>query len=174
MNIIEGQWRAARALIGWSQGDLANRVGVSVITIKRLEGSEGSVSAEIRDRAKAALAAAGIEFMNGARPGVRMKGGLSMSRLEFISTMKAYERPHLSAKGVHVPTISAPTFSFVFVYRDNDAVDLMLGAKKIGEANWTDGEVFLDPSVDKRHVELTQGCLDEWVAAAYARGLATP
>ena len=53
--MIEGQWRAARALIGWSQGDLAQRIGSSTLTVKRLEAG-GRVSDEMRQRAKAALA----------------------------------------------------------------------------------------------------------------------
>src|SRR5438105_3401762 len=42
--MIEEQWRAARAMIGWSQGDLANQIDVSVLTIKRLESGGQNVS----------------------------------------------------------------------------------------------------------------------------------
>lgn len=47
--MIEGQWRAARALIGWSQGDLAAKLEVSVLTIKRLEAGARNVSDEMRN-----------------------------------------------------------------------------------------------------------------------------
>jgi transcriptional regulator with XRE-family HTH domain len=70
--MIKGQWQAARALIGWSQSDLAEKVGVASLTIKRLEGGQ-VVSDHIRARAQAALAAAGVEFTNGDQPGVRMR-----------------------------------------------------------------------------------------------------
>jgi len=71
--MIEGQWRAARALIGWSQTELAETIGVSVLTIKRLESGGRIVSEEMRTRAKAALEAAGVEFTNGDAPGVRLR-----------------------------------------------------------------------------------------------------
>jgi transcriptional regulator with XRE-family HTH domain len=70
--MIKGQWQAARALIGWSQSDLAGKVGVASLTIKRLEGGQ-VVSDHIRARAQAALEAAGVEFTNGDQPGVRMR-----------------------------------------------------------------------------------------------------
>ena len=73
--MIEGQWRAARALIGWSQGDLAEQLGVSVLTIKRLESGTRNVSDEMRKRAREALEAAGVEFIteNGGGAGVRLQ-----------------------------------------------------------------------------------------------------
>jgi len=71
--MIEGQWRAARALIGWSQAELAQQIGVSVLTVKRLESGGQNVSDDMRKRAKAALEAAGVEFTNGKGPGVRLR-----------------------------------------------------------------------------------------------------
>jgi transcriptional regulator with XRE-family HTH domain len=73
--MIEGQWRAARALIGWSQRDLADKIGVSALTIIRLEAGSRLVSQEMLDRAKQALEAAGVEFIakNGGGPGVRLR-----------------------------------------------------------------------------------------------------
>jgi transcriptional regulator with XRE-family HTH domain len=70
--MIKGQWQAARALIGWSQSDLAERVGVASLTIKRLEAGQ-SVSDDVRSRAQSALEAAGVEFTNGEQPGVRLR-----------------------------------------------------------------------------------------------------
>jgi transcriptional regulator with XRE-family HTH domain len=67
------QWRAARALIDWSQSDLAEKIGVAALTIKRLEyAAEGSVSEDIARKARAAFEAAGVEFIDDDRPGVRM------------------------------------------------------------------------------------------------------
>ncbi len=71
--MIEGQWRAARALIGWSQTALSEKIGVSSLTIKRMERSAGNVSDDVRNRARQALEAAGVEFTNGNQPGVRMR-----------------------------------------------------------------------------------------------------
>ncbi|WP_245516861.1 MULTISPECIES: helix-turn-helix domain-containing protein [unclassified Mesorhizobium] len=68
--------RAARALIGLSQADVARRAGVSIPTVKRCEsGSERApmVSAETQDKVRAALEAEGVEFTNGNQPGVRLR-----------------------------------------------------------------------------------------------------
>ena len=59
------QLRAARGLLGWSQTDLALRAGLSVPTIKRIEGAFGPhVSDEARAMLQKALEAAGIEFID--------------------------------------------------------------------------------------------------------------
>jgi transcriptional regulator with XRE-family HTH domain len=79
--MIRGQWQAARALIGWSQSDLAEKVGVASLTIKRLEGGQ-TVSDDIRTRARAALEAGGVEFTNGDQPGVRMRNPKSEKLLD--------------------------------------------------------------------------------------------
>jgi predicted transcriptional regulator len=71
------QIKAARALLGWSQEDLAAQSSVSVPTIKRLEApGKFRVSDEAKAKIVSALQAAGIEFTNGKKPGVRLnKGG---------------------------------------------------------------------------------------------------
>jgi transcriptional regulator with XRE-family HTH domain len=70
------QLRAARALLGWSQTELASRAGLSLPTVKRVEGGFGpKVSEMARERLQHALEAAGIEFLeeNGAGIGVRYR-----------------------------------------------------------------------------------------------------
>ena len=56
------------------QSELARRSGVSVDTVKRLERTEGPISANVAtvDAVVSALAAAGMEFTNGGQPGVRV------------------------------------------------------------------------------------------------------
>ena len=70
------QVKAARALLGWSQGDLAARSGVSEPTIARLEAEDGTLGGRPDTAAKIlkALQTAGIEFIpeNGGGPGVRL------------------------------------------------------------------------------------------------------
>jgi transcriptional regulator with XRE-family HTH domain len=67
------QIKAARALLGWSQGELATRAGLSLPTVARFETqSETRVSDEARAKMEAALEAAGIEFTNGRKQGVRL------------------------------------------------------------------------------------------------------
>ena len=70
------QLRAARALLGWSQTDLASEAGLSVPTVKRLEGAFGPhVSDEARKKIKKTLEQAGIRFIdeNGGGAGVRLR-----------------------------------------------------------------------------------------------------
>ena len=70
------QLRAARSLLGWSQSELASRAGLSLPTVKRLEGGFGpNVSDDARAKMKKALELAGIDFIdeNGGGPGVRLR-----------------------------------------------------------------------------------------------------
>lgn len=66
--------RAARALLRWEQRHLAETSGVSLPTIKRLESQRGALRAHgvTATAIRRALEAAGIEFMNGGKPGVRL------------------------------------------------------------------------------------------------------
>ena len=71
------QIRAGRALLSWSQGELAETSGVSVTTIKRMEKGSGVAAAhhENVQRIQRALETAGVEFIpeNGGGPGVRLR-----------------------------------------------------------------------------------------------------
>ncbi len=68
------QVKAARALLGWSQKDLAEASGVSEPTIKRLEASGGELGGRqaTADAIRTVLEAAGVEFTDGDAPGVRL------------------------------------------------------------------------------------------------------
>ena len=71
------QIKAARALLSWSQGDLAEAADVSIPTIKRLEAEDGALGGRQETGRKliTALEAAGIEFIegNGGGAGVRLR-----------------------------------------------------------------------------------------------------
>jgi len=81
------QLRAARALLGWSQDELAAKSGVSKPTIARLElGNDGEVGGYESTQGKLhdALKSAGVIFLagNGDGPGVRLqKPSLSSDEL---------------------------------------------------------------------------------------------
>jgi transcriptional regulator with XRE-family HTH domain len=68
------QIKAARELLGWSQGEMASASGVSIPTIKRLEAKSGELGGrdETREKIRATLEAAGVEFTNGDQPGVKL------------------------------------------------------------------------------------------------------
>lgn len=67
--------RAARALLRWEQSTLADRSGVSLPTIKRLETQPGALGAYAETVAaiRKAFEREGIEFQNGGEPGVRLR-----------------------------------------------------------------------------------------------------
>ncbi|MGJ0454179.1 MAG: helix-turn-helix domain-containing protein [Methylocystis sp.] len=69
------QLRGARGLLGWSQSQLAEAAGLSLPTIKRTELETVKVSVDARERLRAALEKAGVEFIaeNGGGPGVRLR-----------------------------------------------------------------------------------------------------
>lgn len=70
------QIRAGRALIGWSQTDVASAAGLSVPTVKRAEADGGiRVSEDAIVAIANALKKAGVEFIveNGGGPGVRLR-----------------------------------------------------------------------------------------------------
>jgi len=71
------QIKAARALLGWSQTDLAGKADVSIPTIKRLEAEDGLLGgrSETGEKIHAALESAGVEFIdeNGGGAGVRLR-----------------------------------------------------------------------------------------------------
>jgi transcriptional regulator with XRE-family HTH domain len=61
---LERQIRAARALLGWSQGQLARRAGVGPATLQRIEQSDGIVKGNFSTiiKIQKALEQAGIRF----------------------------------------------------------------------------------------------------------------
>jgi predicted transcriptional regulator len=71
------QIKAARALLGWSQGDLARHSTVSEPTIARLESTDGELGGRAGTVTKIieAIEKAGIDFIgeNGGGPGVRLR-----------------------------------------------------------------------------------------------------
>ena len=74
--VTNEQLRAARGLLGWSQSELATQAGLSLPTVKRLEGGFGPrVSDDARVKLRRAIEAAGIEFIeeNGGGLGVRFR-----------------------------------------------------------------------------------------------------
>lgn len=71
------QVKAARALLRWSQNDLAEACGVSIPTIKRLEAATGEIGGRVETSVaiRSALEEAGVEFIaeNGGGLGVRLR-----------------------------------------------------------------------------------------------------
>jgi transcriptional regulator with XRE-family HTH domain len=76
--ITATQMRAARALLGIDQQTLADRAGVSLPTIQRMEASEGNVRGVVDTLTKvvAAFDAAGIELIGENMPSVGQGRGV--------------------------------------------------------------------------------------------------
>src|SRR5262249_53680748 len=72
------QVRAARALLGWRQEDIAQAAKISVATIRRIESQEGPLTGYVSTLVKiqAAFEQAGIQFIDDDETGgfgLRMK-----------------------------------------------------------------------------------------------------
>jgi transcriptional regulator with XRE-family HTH domain len=75
MDLTPAQCRAARALIGWSQDQLAAASKVAKATIANFELGKRAPYERTLDDIVAALQAGGVEFTNGEQPGVRLRKG---------------------------------------------------------------------------------------------------
>jgi len=72
------QCRAARALLNWSQIELAERAGIQVLALRRFETGRTDPRASTRDKIEKALADAGIELLEAdAQVGVKLHQGRS-------------------------------------------------------------------------------------------------
>ena len=73
--LISGQCRAARALIKWTQTELAQAANVSLSTVSEFEGESRNPIRRNKVAIQQALEAAGIEFIaeNGGGAGVRLR-----------------------------------------------------------------------------------------------------
>jgi predicted transcriptional regulator len=74
------QIRAGRALVDWTGADLAKAAGVSLQTIRRMEGEVGTGRSSVANvqAIQRALEEAGVEFLKadeaaGTGPGVRLR-----------------------------------------------------------------------------------------------------
>ncbi len=64
--------RAARALLGWSQPELARRLNVSPRTLKRLELGDGALTG-YSDQIESVFREAGVEFLSSLNDGVGVR-----------------------------------------------------------------------------------------------------
>ena len=83
--IFSREIRAGRALLGWSQLELAEAASVGVATVRRLEATETEIRGSVESvwKIQKALEAAGIEFIPeeaGRGPGVRLKQAIHRRR----------------------------------------------------------------------------------------------
>ncbi|WP_374578532.1 helix-turn-helix domain-containing protein [Phenylobacterium sp.] len=65
MSLTPEACRAGRALLGWSMRDLAERAGISLGAVNRLEGGETASREGTAAKITAALAVAGVDIVAG-------------------------------------------------------------------------------------------------------------
>lgn len=65
------QLRMARAAVRWGVRELAKKAGVTANTVTRIENGADAKQSTM-DKLQSVLEAAGVEFTNGAQPGVRL------------------------------------------------------------------------------------------------------
>jgi transcriptional regulator with XRE-family HTH domain len=84
--VTSAQSRAARGLLDWTQQDLADRAGVSIVTVRQLEAGLSQPRRATLDVIRRALEAGGVKFIDGnggGGPGVRLQRlGWSKKRKE--------------------------------------------------------------------------------------------
>jgi transcriptional regulator with XRE-family HTH domain len=101
--LLPVQCRMARAALGLGVRDLAAAAKVSVDTIARFERGD-----ELKERTiealQRALEAAGVEFTNGDRPGVR----LARAAVARSSETAEASKPSAATKAVRGQTANAP------------------------------------------------------------------
>jgi transcriptional regulator with XRE-family HTH domain len=166
------QMKAARALLGWSQSDLARNSGISEPTVKRLEAAEGEVGGrtETGDKLRSALEAGGVEFIaeNGGGAGVRLKSSAPrLSRRRLLDALTAFARHHLprAAEQARVRDLR-------FVVAGSQAT-LYQGDRAIGLVTVRANEVSFSPELPTGRSgdgsDVTEDDLWNWVIAAWQK-----
>lgn len=74
-NIDSAQLRGARAMLGWSQAELANRAGITRKTLVGLESGDHDSYRSTMAKVVAVLETAGVRFID-----VEGSGGVMLSR----------------------------------------------------------------------------------------------
>lgn len=82
------QSRAARGMLGWSEADLAGKVGLAEQDVREFENGTGDPASGQVEALRSALMAAGIVFHEGRENGVSLRahGGDEGTRLASLTT----------------------------------------------------------------------------------------
>lgn len=75
MTFLAKHIKSARLWLDWDQKTLAERAGVSLPTVQRMEASDGQVRGhyETVQRVRRTLEDQGVEFLDDGAPGVRVR-----------------------------------------------------------------------------------------------------
>lgn len=141
----KAQVRAARALLGWSQEDLATRAGVSVATIRRQEPGTGRFIAgdEVLTKIALALESAGVELVASDSEkghGVRLARASNRDALEFV--ILGVEAAGKSLQSAHAAATAAKEGELVKAL--DAALQSVAGAKHAADKAIRSWEEFVD------------------------------
>ena len=166
------QIKAARELLGWSQAELATKLGVSETAVGLFEREKRRLLALDVGELRNALESAGVEFTNFGEPGVRLKEEYTAMTLEtFLSELDLYEHNRLRPKGIRAEN-KGVKFGFALLYTDRAAASLALEGKELGRLRWKNGTVEFDPPIAQSNsTRPFEDDLDQWASRAYARHL---
>jgi hypothetical protein len=100
VRVTSQQVKAARALLSWTSVQLADAARVGKATIWRLESVDGPLGGEPETVAKivGALEAAGVEFLDDSRPGVRMRPVAPTSSAASKAASRKQAKPAVAPK----------------------------------------------------------------------------
>jgi transcriptional regulator with XRE-family HTH domain len=165
------QIKAGRELLGWSQGELATKVGVSETAVGLFEREKRRLLTVDTAKLRAALETAGVEFPAAGEPNIKLKPKEPEIPLdEFSSQLETYEHTQLRPKGVNLGPKSGVKFGFALLHLDRSAASLMLEGKELGRVRWSDGVVAFEPPIsDSDRPRSFAEKLAEWAATAYAQ-----
>jgi len=167
--MMPAQCRAARALLDWSQQELASAAGVGVVTVRQLEAGAGAPRNATMETLMNTLEAAGVEFLtgNGGGPGVRLRTVGSCLK-QFLAFLKLYERNRLRGLARHANPM--PQFGYVFVYHNGEGAELMYRGRRLGHVRWRESGIEFDPPLPMgTKVSLSDQTFDAWVSRAEYR-----
>ena len=168
------QVKAGRELLGWSELDLAGKVGVSETAISLFEREKRRLLMVDTSQLRAALETAGVEFIHDGESGVRLKPKEPEITLEeFSSQLEWYEQQQLRPKGISLGVKGGVKLGFALLYLDRSSASLMLEGKELGRVKWSDGAVEFEPPIpESDQARNFEDKLALWACGAYAQSLA--
>jgi predicted transcriptional regulator len=85
MTLLPEQCRAGRAILSWSQAELATKSGVTSKAIAEFEVGKRTPIGSSQSAIQRAFEAAGLEFTNGGEPGVKRRGTGGMIAADMLN-----------------------------------------------------------------------------------------
>jgi hypothetical protein len=167
MLITGNQLKAARALVGVDQAWVAKAANVAINTVRNMESRGGkpitSGAVTVRN-VQLALESAGVEFINGGQPGVRMgrKSSLAVPEAAFVAGMEQFEsmmRNDVQLDGLSLEHVSPKL------------AHLSWQGRTIGTASQHNGIAYFDPAVAHEgvHQGNTEYIFADWAGASLRR-----